>query len=71
MRLAWPESGEWVQERLPRVTDDLELVAKADVVFAMYEAVTLSKADRVLVHADVGFHDLAIDATSLAVRGLF
>jgi hypothetical protein len=37
----------------------------------MYEAVTLSGPDRVLVHADVGFHDLAIDATSLAVRGLF
>ena len=60
-----------MRERLPRVTDDLELVAKADVVFAMYEAVTLSETDRVLLHADVGFHDLAIDATSLAVRGLF
>ena len=71
VRPAWPESGEWVRERLPRVTDDLELVAKADVVLAMSEAVKPSEADRVLIHADVGFHNLAIDATSLAVRGLF
>src|SRR6059036_182337 len=67
VRPAWPESVEWVRERLPQVTDDLELVAKADVVFAMSETVKLSEADRVLVHADVGFHNLAIDATSLAV----
>jgi len=60
-----------VRQRLPRVADDLALVAKAGVVFAMYEAVKLPEADRVLVHADVGFHNLAIDATSLAVRGLF
>jgi len=71
LRPSWPESGEWVRQRLPRVADDLALVAKAGVVFAMYEAVKLPEADRVLVHADVGFHNLAIDATSLAVRGLF
>jgi hypothetical protein len=28
-------------------------------------------ADRALVHTDVGFHNMAIDAISLEVRGLF
>lgn len=66
----WPEASEWVRERLPRVAD-VELAARADAVLAMYEALTPSETDRVLVHADVGFHNMAIDAASLAVCGLF
>lgn len=37
----------------------------------MYETLKPSESDRVLVHADVGLHNLAIDAASLAVAGLF
>lgn len=40
-------------------------------VLAMYEAVKPLETDRVLVHSDVGLHNLAIDAASLTVCGLF
>jgi len=69
-RPAWPEAPEWVRERLPRVAD-VELAARAEAVLAMYEAVKPSQNDRELVHTDVGFHNLAIAAASLAVCGLF
>jgi len=69
-RPAWPEAPGWVSERLPRVAD-AELAEKANAVFTMYEALKPSESDRVLVHADVGLHNLAIDAASLTVCGLF
>lgn len=36
-----------------------------------YESVIVEEADRVLVHADVAFHNLAIDSESRTVRGIF
>ena len=70
-RPAWPESREWVRQSLPAVVDDRELWARADAVMAAYEAHLASDADSVLVHTDVGLHNLAIDPGTRAVRGLF
>ena len=67
----WPESRDWIRERLVRVVDDPKLVAAADVVMSLYEAVPILDADRVLVHTDVGFHNLGIDPASRDVYGLF
>jgi len=36
---SWPESHEWIRERLVRVVDDRKLLADADAVMAAYEAV--------------------------------
>jgi len=70
-RPSWPESREWVRERLPKVVNDLDLVASADAIMQAYESVVVAQADRVLIHADVGFHNLGIDDESHAVHGLF
>ena len=68
---SWPESHAWIRERLVRVVDDCKLLADADAVMTAYEAMPVSAADRVLVHTDVGFHNLGIDPESYAVHGLF
>jgi hypothetical protein len=70
-RPEWPEQRRWVRERLPGVIDDVRLIADADAVMAMYEGAPVADSDRVLVHSDVGFHNLGIDARSLFVHGLF
>jgi aminoglycoside phosphotransferase len=70
-RPEWPEPRSWIRERLVRVVDDTKLLANADAIMAAYEAVPVREADRVLVHTDVGFHNLAVDRTSRVVHGLF
>lgn len=70
-RPSWPESREWVRDRLPLVVDDSRLIARAIAVMDLYEQVSVDEADRVLIHADVGFHNLAIDPESHAVNGIF
>ena len=70
-RPAWPESRQWVRDRLARVVEDARLSAEVEAVMAAYEEVPVREADRTLVHTDVGFHNLAIDTTSGAVHGIF
>jgi aminoglycoside phosphotransferase (APT) family kinase protein len=70
-RPSWPEPRGWILERLPRVVDDARLVARAQAVIDAYESVAVQESDRALVHTDVGFHNLAIDSESRAVRGVF
>jgi aminoglycoside phosphotransferase (APT) family kinase protein len=70
-RPSWPEPRGWIAERLTRVVDDPELVATADAVVARYDAVTVDERDRVLVHGDVGFHNVGIDDDNRTVHGIF
>ncbi|HEX2080146.1 MAG TPA: phosphotransferase, partial [Longimicrobium sp.] len=67
----WPEPRAWIAERLPQVVGDPDLHARADEVLARYEALPTADEDRVLVHADLGFHNLAVDPDTCAVRGVF
>jgi Ser/Thr protein kinase RdoA (MazF antagonist) len=67
----WPAPRAWIAERLPRVVDDAALVARAAAVMARWEALRTPDEDRVLVHTDIGFHNLALDPETLAVRGVF
>jgi aminoglycoside phosphotransferase (APT) family kinase protein len=70
-RPGWPEPRAWIAQRLPRVVADPGLHARADELMARYEALPVPEDDRVLVHADLGFHNLAIDPETFAVRGVF
>jgi hypothetical protein len=70
-RPEWPEPQAWIAERLPRVIADVELIAQALEVSARYEATQVDEADRVLVHTDVGFHNMGIDAVTNTVHGLY
>jgi aminoglycoside phosphotransferase (APT) family kinase protein len=70
-RPPWPEPRAWVRERLPSVVNDRRLISRAEAVIDAYESVVVEEHDRALVHADVGFHNLAIDGESRTVRGIF
>jgi Ser/Thr protein kinase RdoA (MazF antagonist) len=70
-RPRWPATRAWVSERLPRVIDDLETIADADGIMAAYERVAVAESDRVLVHSDLGLHNLAIDARTRELTGVF
>jgi hypothetical protein len=70
-RASWPLAGDWIRERLPLVVDDDGFLrAMADVI-ERYEAVAIRAGDRVLIHGDVGFHNLALDPESDTVNGIF
>jgi len=70
-QVAWPEPGDQVRSRLARVIDDPKLVGRLDRVFRVYEQVAAQADDRVLVHGDLGLHNIAVDPGSAEVRGLF
>lgn len=67
---SWPRSRSWVIERLPRVIADGQLMLDADRVLREYENVAVSEADRALVHADLGPHNLGVDEEAV-LRGVF
>ena len=69
----WPEPRDWIRERLPHVIDDAALAAAADRIIAQLEdsGIAGQAADRVLVHTDLGLHNIAIDPDSLTVHGIF
>ena len=70
---SWPEPRAWIRERLPRVVDDRNLHEAADQVIALFEEVQeqVADADCVLVHTDLGFHNVSMDQDTLEVRGVF
>jgi hypothetical protein len=67
----WPEPGDWIRARLVDVTDDRRLIGAVDRLLGVYERLAIDSADRVLVHADLGLHNLAIDPITKDVRGVF
>jgi aminoglycoside phosphotransferase (APT) family kinase protein len=70
-RVAWPEGSDWIRERLPGVVDDVDLVAIVGRTIERYGAVAVAAGDRVLVHGDVGLHNLALDPETDTVNGIF
>ncbi len=72
-RPTWPEPRAWIRERLPFVVDDPALHRAADRVIAQYEDTVsdIPNTDRVLVHTDLGLHNLSIDPETLVVLGIF
>lgn len=67
----WPEPTAQLRRDLPRVVDDRALLADMDRVLDAYDSVAVPADDRVLVHGDLGLHNMAIDPATSEVRGLF
>ncbi len=67
----WPESRQWVHERIVKVVDDPSLVADADAVMQKYETLPIGEEERVLVHSDLGFHNMGISLETVTVHGVF
>jgi aminoglycoside phosphotransferase (APT) family kinase protein len=70
-RVSWPEPSDWIRERIVDVTDDRALIAAIDRMLNIYEQIEVDPADRVLVHADLGFHNVVVDPVSNDIRGVF
>jgi len=70
-QVSWPEPGGWIRERIADVVDDATLRQAIGRTLEAYEAVAVEPADRVLVHADLGLHNLAVDPATNDVRGVF
>lgn len=70
-RVAWPEGSNWIRKRLPAVVDDVDLMVMMENTIERYEAVAVDASDCVLVHGDVGLHNLALDPETDNVNGIF
>jgi len=58
-RPAWPAPSDRVRAALQRVLDDAALRDGIDAVLSAYDAMEPAADDRVLVHGDLGLHNLA------------
>jgi len=70
-RVIWPEPSDWIRERIVDVTDDRALIAAIERTLDIYERIAVDPADRVLVHGDLGFHNVVVDPATTDVRGVF
>lgn len=70
-RPAWPESSDWIRRRLPDVIDHRHLLTEIDHALEEYDEVFTSAEDHVLVHGDLGLHNIAVDPETLEVNGVF
>lgn len=70
-RVSWPEQADWIRPRLAKVINDTALISCIRRVLDTYEGLSIDPADCVLVHGDVGLHNLAIDPATNDVRGIF
>jgi Phosphotransferase enzyme family len=70
-RTGWPQASDWIRECLPLVLDDDGFIRSMEEVIERYEAAPACADDRVLIHGDVGLHNLALDPESDAVNGIF
>jgi hypothetical protein len=70
-RPQWPEPCDWIRQRLPRVINDRGLLSAIDGALDTYDRVAVGIHDRVLVHGDLGLHNIAVDPETSQVRGVF
>ena len=70
-RLRWPEPWEWIEGRLPHVMQDTRLLRSIGKALRRCREQESTEADCVLVHGDLGFHNIAVEARTSAVQGVF
>jgi hypothetical protein len=68
----WPEAWDLIESRLPSVVNDADLLREIGRVIQRCRAEEALEAnDRVLVHGDLGLHNVALEPTTDAVAGVF
>jgi hypothetical protein len=65
-RLNWPEPRESVMERIAGIVDDPAFVAAIGRMLDAYERVAVAPEDRVLVHGDLGLHNIVMQGDDVA-----
>jgi aminoglycoside phosphotransferase (APT) family kinase protein len=71
MRPAWPAPSARIRQSLPDVIDDRGLLAEIDRALDACDNVIVAPDDHVLVHGDLGLHNIAVDRETTEVRGVF
>jgi hypothetical protein len=71
IRPQWPEPSDSIRQRLPRVINDRGLLSAIDGALDTYDGVAVGMHDRVLVHGDLGLHNIAVDPETSKLRGVF
>ena len=72
-RLPWPEPSAQLRDQLPRVVADARLLRTVERVLKRYEDQQEATAvgDRVLLHGDLGLHNIALVPDTDEVAGVF
>ena len=70
-RPSWPIGVDYAAARLPQVTNDPAVLRRALAVLEAYEAAEAAVTERVLVHADFGFHNLVVEPDTGRLIGVF
>jgi hypothetical protein len=69
-RPEWPEPSVKLRRDLSEVIDDRTLLGELEAVLDIYDRTPVDDHDRVLVHGDLGLHNIAVDEHD-EVRGVF
>ncbi|UBF24005.1 aminoglycoside phosphotransferase family protein [Kovacikia minuta CCNUW1] len=69
--ISFPVDPVLIRGRIPQVINDAGLFSEIDAVLRQYEALQVGATDYVLVHSDLGLHNLAFDPDTLTVQGIF
>ncbi len=67
----WPLSSIQIRQQVPQVVDDSALIHQIEQLLNQYDALLVPSNDRVLIHTDIGFHNLAFDPKTFEVIGIF
>jgi aminoglycoside phosphotransferase (APT) family kinase protein len=68
----WPEPWASVEARLPEVVQETDLLREISGVIRRCQAEeTIKSGDRVLVHGDLGLHNIAVEPSTGIVQGVF
>jgi hypothetical protein len=59
-RVSWPEPADAINHNLAEIVDDGALRAAVAGVLESYETIAVDPTDRVLVHADLGLHNVVM-----------
>lgn len=69
--ISFPVHPALICDRISQVISDAALLSEIDAVLRQYEALQIEATDCVLVHSDIGLHNLAFDPDTLTVQGIF
>lgn len=64
-QLGWPEPVDSIMERLGHIVSDRALVNAIEHMLGGYQRIVVEPADRVLVHSDLGLHNLVMQGDEM------
>jgi len=69
--LEWPLSSAQIRQHVPQVVDDSALIHQIEQLLNRYDNLLVSSEDKVLIHTDIGCHNLVFNPKTFEVIGIF